>query len=173
MFESKRPTLRLSFFAVLLVAVILSACRGGGSGISPTYTIPIPPTPTTISGLDSPKAVVNAFFSVYGGSSAGMVQITPLFSSAYTAKPAVLACAFQNIRDTYGPPVSQDIGEPQVSGDTATLAVSFVSPGRTGKMTFATKKEGTGWKIDSIIGWIGGDITPKNPVGETQSCLNQ
>lgn len=131
-----------------------------------------PPTPTFIGNIAEPRTLITSFFNVYAGHSSGMVQMGRLFSSEYTLRPEVLACAMQTTKDIYGPPRSQEISALQVSGNTATATVNVVSPGRTARVTFNLLKEVAGWKIARIMGWIGGDITPANPLGEAQSCLS-
>jgi hypothetical protein len=181
MYQPKRLAMLLSITMLLASAVILSGCRincaptdtACQTGISATYTVPVPPTATTLPAATDPKQPVQAFIDVYGGESTGYPTLATLFDSAYASvSPDAIACGADNTKQTYGGITSSSIHDPVVTDTVALVVVDVVAVSRSGPVNFTLKKDTTkGWLIDSITGWIGGDITATSPVGDSASCL--
>lgn len=181
MFRTNKVAMLLSIAVLVASAAMLSSCRLGcpqgnvscATGISPTYTVPVPPTPTALPAATDPKQLVNAFIAIYGGDSGQYGTLATLFDSAYAKVGATaIACAAENTKETYGGITTSTVNDPVITGTVALVTANIVAVSRSGDANFMMKKEGAGgWLIDSITGWIGGDITPANPVGDSQSCL--
>ncbi len=155
--------------------VVTDDCR---KECMPTYIVPPPPTRTPLPTFTDPRQPVQAFINIYGGTDIYEYPyvaklFAKLFDSAYANVPAsTIACAALNTKADYGGIVTSSVDDAIITGTVALVNTSITSVARAGLVSFYLKLEGdNGWRIDRIIGWIGGDITPDNPVGDSQSCL--
>jgi hypothetical protein len=183
MYRSNRLALLLSVALLVSSAALLSGCRLGcaendipcKSGISPTFTVPVPPTSTPLPPATNPTQLVQAFITIYNSTDTNQyTSLAGLFDSSYAKIPSTaIACAALNTKSNYGGINSSTIKDPVITGTVALVVASVIGVSRSGDVSFNLKQEGaTGWKIDSITNWIGGDITPSSPTGDSKSCLD-
>jgi hypothetical protein len=145
MFRFNRLAMPTSILMLLATAVILSACRLGcaqnnipcNTGISNTFTVPVPPTATKVPLSQDPKAVVQAFISIYQGESTGYTSLAPLFDSAYAkVDPTAIACAADNTKQTYGTINNSTIKDPVITGTVSLVVVNVLAVSRSGDVSF-------------------------------------
>ena len=180
----------LGLVSIIVVLIMIMAVlthrhssRAGGTGdcrieCSPTYTVPPQPTGTPLPPFNDPRQPAQAFINIYDGTDIYeypyVAQLfAKLFDSAYANVPAsTIACAALNMKETYGGIINSSIEDPIITDTVALVNANVLSVSYSGGVSFYLKLEGdSGWRIDRITGWIGGDITPDNPVGDSQSCL--
>ncbi len=182
MFRTNKVAMLLSIAMLVASAALLSSCRLGcpqgdvacSSGISATYTVPVPPTPTSLPPSTDPRQPVQAFINIYGGTDTGQYpSLAKLFDSAYAKiDSSIVACAALSTKENFGGITTSTVNDPVITGTVALVTTNIIAVSRSGNVNFTLKKEGSkGWLIDSITGWIGGDITPATPAGDSQSCL--
>ncbi|PZS03603.1 MAG: hypothetical protein DLM69_02825 [Candidatus Chloroheliales bacterium] len=182
MYRSNRLALLLSIAVLVASAALLSGCRLGcaendipcKTGISATFTVPVPPTSTPLPPATNPTQVVQAFITIYSSTDTNQfTSLAGLFDSAYAKiPPTAIACSALNTKSNYGGITTSTLKDPVITGTVSLVVASIIGVSRSGDVSFNLKQEGVGgWKIDSITGWIGGDISPDRPVGDSQSCL--
>ncbi len=184
MYRTKRFVALLPILMLCTSALLLSGCRlncaAGNNhcqtGISPTYTS-IAPTPRPTSALiTDPNQAVKGFMDAYTANVPDYTVLFDYFDDAYkdTGRSAI-ACMGKQSRDGTGNFNSLTIDKAVVTDTVASVLVTGSNlVFRDRPMTFNLKKGANGgWGIDSIIGWISGDITTDTPVGEnTDACLS-
>jgi hypothetical protein len=181
----RRPLTLLPIGIVLLLTIACAGvfsllphgrfnCAGCCIECGPTYTVPPLPTATPLLQSASPDQLVQYFLIVYSDSTDHYARLQGLFDTTYAhVASSVFPCAMDSVRQSFGPIASDYslIEQPVITGTVASVVAYLSTPLRNDDTTFYLQHEQGGWKIDRIIGWVGGDITPANPVGEIQSCL--
>ena len=181
---SRTMNLLLAATVICLACLVVgcgqgSAPQGMRASVAPIMTTDDPPpTPTPVPYPAYADQVVSLFIMIYSGSPENYAIIPRLLDSAYSkVGTQVLTCGFSRMRQNYGPVLYGTIGQPLIIGQpiisntVASVTVQMLTIAGSSKPTFYLEQEQDEWKIDRITSWFGRDISPDNPVGEIQSCL--
>ncbi len=125
--------------------------------------------------LTDPKQVVTRFMAAYTDNVPDYSSLFDYFDAAYdTVSRSAMSCMGKQSRLNTGNFSSYQISDAVINGPLAevvTTGNNLIYRDRA--MNFILKQQATvGWRIDRILGWISGDITPQTPVGDNvDSCI--